>query len=160
MAEIAINTDSSNVNVEVLATRSSRFWAYLLDNLFLLFWYVPFWIVYRETITQDGGLTVTQIIEIQSAYIVGYLILNTYFLITNGQTIAKKILKIKIVRKNGAKISFGRILFLRLVPCWFFYMLPVEILYGLFTLVDSLMIFGDQKRCLHDHIADSIVIKA
>jgi uncharacterized RDD family membrane protein YckC len=158
--EIAINTDNANVDTDVLATRSSRFFAFLLDNVFALIFLLPFWLIYRQSILHQTDLTQMQILGIQSAAIIAYLILNTYFLISNGQTIAKKLLKIKIVRKNGAKISFGRILFLRLVPGWFFYMLPVEVLYGLFTLVDSLMIFGDKKCCLHDHIADSKVIKA
>jgi hypothetical protein len=31
---------------------------------------------------------------------------------------------------------------------------------GLVGLVDALMIFGDEQRCLHDYLADSIVVEA
>jgi uncharacterized RDD family membrane protein YckC len=76
----------------------------------------------------------------------------------NGQTIGKKLLGIKVVRSNGARASLGRIFWLRN----FVNGIPASIpLIGmLYTLVDHLLIFGEPRQCLHDKIADTIVVNA
>ncbi len=76
----------------------------------------------------------------------------------NGQTIGKKIVGIKVVRKNGERATLGRIFGLRnLVPI---IITLIPLVGALFALVDALMIFGAEKRCLHDMMADTIVIRA
>jgi uncharacterized RDD family membrane protein YckC len=72
----------------------------------------------------------------------------------NGQTIAKKLLSIKVVRSDGSKASLGRIFWLRNFVNGLLGIIP------LYQLVDILFIFGDQRQCLHDKIADTIVVKA
>jgi uncharacterized RDD family membrane protein YckC len=61
---------------------------------------------------------------------------------------------IKVVRKDGSKASLGRIFFLRNVVNIILAFIP---LYGL---VDALLIFGESRQCIHDKIADTIVVKA
>lgn len=72
----------------------------------------------------------------------------------NSQTIAKKITGIKVVRSDGSPISFGRLFWLRNVVNAIISIVP------LYSIIDLLFIFGDQQQCLHDKLADSIVIKA
>src|SRR5688572_1381750 len=72
----------------------------------------------------------------------------------NGQTIAKKWLGIKVVRSDGSKASLGRIFWLRNVVNALLGIIP---LYGL---IDILLIFGDSRQCIHDKIADTIVVVA
>ena len=72
----------------------------------------------------------------------------------NGQSIAKKILGIKVVRSDGSPASLGRIFWLRNVVNGLISIIP---LYGL---IDALFIFGESRQCLHDKIADTIVVKA
>lgn len=72
----------------------------------------------------------------------------------NGQSIAKKLLGIKVVRSNGDSATVGRIFWLRNLLNGFISLVP---LYGL---IDALFIFGESRQCLHDKIADTIVIKA
>jgi uncharacterized RDD family membrane protein YckC len=72
----------------------------------------------------------------------------------NGQSIAKKLLGIKVVRSDGTPISLGRIFWLRNVVNGLISIVPF---YGL---IDVLFIFGEPRQCLHDKIADTIVIKA
>jgi uncharacterized RDD family membrane protein YckC len=80
--------------------------------------------------------------------------LQLYFCATYSQSIGKRLLGIKVVRVDSSPASLGRIIFLRnLVPGL------IGSLCGLFSLVDALFIFGEQRRCLHDHIADTIVVK-
>lgn len=80
--------------------------------------------------------------------------LNILFVSRNGQSIAKKLMGIKVVRADGSKATLGRIFWIRnvvngilnIVPLWWF--------------VDSLVIFGERRQCLHDKIADTIVVRA
>ncbi len=80
--------------------------------------------------------------------------LTILFVSRNGQSIAKKMLGIKVVRSDGSPASLGRIFLLRNVVNTVLAFVPF---YGL---VDALLIFGDARQCVHDKIADTIVIKA
>lgn len=76
----------------------------------------------------------------------------------NGQTWGKKIMKIKIVDMDGNKPDLVTLLGKRylfqngigLIPC----------LGALISLVDILMIFREDRRCLHDQIAGTRVVVA
>ena len=72
----------------------------------------------------------------------------------NGQTLGKKMLGIKVVRKDGAPASLGRIFWLRNVINGLIGFIP------LYALVDHVFIFGESRQCLHDRIADTIVVVA
>jgi uncharacterized RDD family membrane protein YckC len=72
----------------------------------------------------------------------------------NGQSIAKKLLGIKVVRTDGSAVSLGRLFWLRNVVNGLISIVP---LYGF---VDALFIFGESRECLHDKIAGTIVLKA
>ena len=72
----------------------------------------------------------------------------------NGQTIAKKWLSIKVVRADGSRASLGRIFLLRNILNIALSLIP---LYGI---IDSLFIFSESRQCLHDKIADTIVVNA
>ncbi len=87
-----------------------------------------------------------------------YLVINGYLLAKNGQTVGKLALGIKIVRSNREKISFGRIVGLRCAPIWILTSIPFIGL--LISLVDVLLVFREEKNCLHDDIADTRVVKA
>jgi uncharacterized RDD family membrane protein YckC len=83
----------------------------------------------------------------------------TFYLVKrNGQTIGKKLVGIKVVRSDGSKASLGRIFWLRNIVNAIPSAIPfVGSLYGL---VDHLFIFGDKRQCLHDKIADTVVVTA
>jgi uncharacterized RDD family membrane protein YckC len=72
----------------------------------------------------------------------------------NGQTIGKKMLSIKVTRKDGSKASLGRIFWLRNFVNALLGIIP------LYSLVDILLIFGEPRQCIHDKLADTIVVKA
>jgi uncharacterized RDD family membrane protein YckC len=80
--------------------------------------------------------------------------LTIKYVLENGQSIAKKILGIKVVRADGSPASFSRIFWLRNFLNGVISMVP---LYGF---IDILFIFGESRQCLHDKIADTIVVKA
>lgn len=85
----------------------------------------------------------------------GMLCYQLYLLLTTGQSLGKRMLGIKVVRTDGSPVDLGRLLFLRnVLPA--FINLPTC---GLFSLVNALVILTAERRCLHDHIADTVVIQ-
>src|ERR1700691_2729574 len=90
---------------------------------------------------------------------IALLVLTGVFVYRNGQTIGKKLLGIKVVRSDGSRAGLARIFWLRYLVAQ--YLFPIIPMVGmLYALVDVLMIFGEAKRCCHDYIADTIVVRA
>jgi len=85
-------------------------------------------------------------------------LINLYFLSREGQTLGKMALKIRIVRSDGEKAGLGRILLLRMMAPGFLGGIPYVGL--LFALLNILFIFGEERRCIHDYFADTIVVVA
>jgi uncharacterized RDD family membrane protein YckC len=83
---------------------------------------------------------------------------NLYFLWRDGQTLGKKALGIRIVRLSGERAGLGRIVLLREVAPALVGAIPL--LGAIFALVNVLFIFGEQRRCIHDHFADTKVVDA
>jgi uncharacterized RDD family membrane protein YckC len=82
----------------------------------------------------------------------------TYILVKrNSQTIGKRVMGIKVVRSDGSRASLSRILWLRNVVNWLPGMVPF--VGNLYPLIDHLFIFGGKQQCVHDLIADTIVVK-
>jgi len=88
----------------------------------------------------------------------GFLAVNCYFLIKNGQTIGKYLLGVRIADLNGDIPAFWRIIFLRYLPTAVLGLFGF--LGGVVSTLDSLMIFRRSRRCLHDLIAGTRVLKA
>ena len=95
------------------------------------------------------------------AFLVGqtlFLILNGVFLNNNGQTIGKKIMNIKIVSMERNQVGIIKLYTLRYLVFSFVNQIPT--VGSLINLVNILFIFGKERRCLHDRIAGTCVIKA
>lgn len=76
---------------------------------------------------------------------------------TTGQSIGKRILKIRIVRKDMTTCSLKRILIPRTIVSTFFTLVPFI---GFFwPLVDGLLIFRRKPHCLHDDLSGTAVIR-
>lgn len=144
-----------------LAGRGTRLGAAILDTLIIvIFGVLPgVALMYMMggdfTAADDTGVTLN--IYLYSAPF--FLILmgvNLYLLYKYSQSIAKRLLKIKIVRSDGSRIKFGRLLGLRIILIQVLYQIPI--IGSLFSLVDALFIFRQDHKCIHDLIADTIVI--
>jgi len=131
-----------------LAGRGTRLLTMILDSIILVAMvYLPMMI----------GTAVSRAIPFDLlvvAGLVGWIWLTVMFVSRNGQSIGKKITGIKVVRSDGSRASLGRIIVLRNVLNSLLGIIP---LYGF---VDALLIFGESHQCVHDKIADTIVIKA
>jgi len=86
------------------------------------------------------------------------IVWNCIWLQRYGQTLGKRALRIRIVRSSGERAGLGRIFALRYLPMILLAAIPK--LGVLITLADYLLIFRDSRKCLHDQLADTIVVKA
>lgn len=88
-----------------------------------------------------------------------YLILNGYLLSRYGQTIGKKVVGTKIVSVDSDEIlPLWKIFFIRYLPVNVVSQTPL--VGPLLVIIDSLFIFRSDKRCIHDLVAGTKVIKA
>ncbi len=86
------------------------------------------------------------------------VIMQVWLLTTRGQTLGKMWLKIRIVRTDGSPPGFVHAILLRSLVMQLIGMVPI--VGGLVTVVDPLLIFREDRRCMHDLIAGTNVIKA
>jgi uncharacterized RDD family membrane protein YckC len=158
-----------------LAERGARLAAVTIDDLIVLaiclpaiFGAVPRLSAMMADVANGGDLDPYALIwpmitgvgaVISTIGFIAWAVVTTWLVATNGQTIGKRALGIKVVRKDGSRASLGRIFWLRnivnMVPGFLPY---IGLLYEL--LLDPVMIYQDSRQCLHDRIADTIVIKA
>jgi len=86
--------------------------------------------------------------------IFSYVLSFAYYIVFTGycgQTPGKMALRIKVIRRNGSQIGFGRAAF-REIPAKFI----AAIIFGIGYLMVA---FDEQKQGLHDRMADTYVIK-
>lgn len=86
------------------------------------------------------------------------IVLQGFFLATRSQTLGKMALGIRITRTDGSRASGVRLILGRWLPVTFIGVIPG--IGALIVLVDALMIFRESRRCLHDVVADTIVVRA
>jgi uncharacterized RDD family membrane protein YckC len=160
------NVEDADVESGVIeqAGRGARFGAAMLDGLFLvLVAYVPAFIVVGTEgfMSSAGDFTQLMFGPFGIAALCGLAVFGvvTFILVKrNSQTLGKKLVGIKVVRSDGSHASIARIFWLRNVVNG----LPsaIPIVGNIYVLVDSLFIFSEARQCVHDKIADTIVIKA
>ncbi|MBB5192914.1 putative RDD family membrane protein YckC [Silvimonas terrae] len=147
-----------------LATRGQRFKAVLVD----LLTFVGCGLIAGIGVPlQKNGSTMAGTLFVSLAVLAGVAILiyNLVLMSRNGQTIGKRSIGIRIVRQNGDDCGALRIIFMRA--------LPIALLAGLanivthtqgagqlVNLIDVLLIFRASHLCLHDNIADTMVVVA
>jgi uncharacterized RDD family membrane protein YckC len=161
-------TDSSDAEK---ASRLSRLGATLIDGLLLNLPFAPSYMAAFPalmTLTRERRANMASFwIEVSQTGVLFYaglalciviLIIMAVLVHRNGQTIGKKLLGIKDVRTDGSRATLARIFWLRCFVNTLLTMIPV--VGRLYSLVDLLMIFGPAKRCCHDYIADTIVVRA
>jgi len=87
--------------------------------------------------------------------------INLWMMQRYRATIGKRVLKIRMVRADGSEAGIARLVFLRGLPQWILSGLGNYVPFvGLLSLIDVLFVFGNRRRCVHDYIADTIVVKA
>ena len=141
------------------ADRGTRLAAAILDSLIMIGVLIPAFV--SGVFAADGSIDTAAFDGLAALSGIGFLVLaviNLVMLHKSGQTIGKKLLNIKIVRVDGSRASLRRIFFLRILVNSLLGAIPLA--GGIYSLVDVLFIFGEQRRCVHDYIAGTIVINA
>ena len=150
----------------VLADRGTRFGAAMVDGLiFSALIYLPLFLIFGAIPGFTGGYgrpDPTPGLVIVGAFLILGFTAWCWFTIkyvkANGQSIGKRILGIKLVRSDGTAVSLGRVFWLRNFLNGLIGVIPL--LGPLYTLVDLLFIFVESRQCLHDKLADTIVVIA
>jgi uncharacterized RDD family membrane protein YckC len=150
-----------------LAARLRRLAAVVIDTICLvLAWLAAEWMLSRTGIefgTDKSNEDIwSSMWAFEPAYdafgFAVYLLIQGPLLATRAQTIGKMLLQIRIVDMQGVRGSFARIVLLRELPGW---IANVTTATGLiYSLVDALLIFRRNRRCVHDLIAGTQVVMA
>lgn len=144
-----------------LATLSERFSGAFIDGIINLVTIVPLALGAGFLIGATmGDNAVAQLIAQVLGGILGiggFLAIQGYFLATRSQTIGKIAMKTKIVSDSGQPLSFGELYLKRYLIIQLIAILPY--VGGLIAIVDTLLIFRSSRKCLHDDIAGTKVIK-
>lgn len=155
-AEVADQPD--NMEAFELAERGTRLSAYVIDGLVYIF---PFLGVIVMAITADTASTENVMASVWGiiafAGVLAILIANAVLLHRNGQTIGKRVLNIRIVRGSGERAGLARLLLIRYFAMGLITSIPY--VGTAIWIADPLFIFRESRRCLHDQLADTIVIK-
>jgi uncharacterized RDD family membrane protein YckC len=168
----ALVEDRPDASLErVPATRGSRLAAVLIDSVaiggvvaiigIVAAIAVPAYASYQRQSGGDPaqkGLVMVLVGLLIFAAVMGVLAWNAVLVYRYGQTIGKRAMGIRVVRTDGSRVAFGRFVFLRWLPLFVVGFIP---LVGYASgLIDALLIFRETRQCLHDNIADTIVVTA
>jgi uncharacterized RDD family membrane protein YckC len=98
---------------------------------------------------------------VAGALILVLMVVNWYLLTKRGQTIGKIVAGTRVVLLDGSRAPFGRVVALRTWPIVLLQYVPLLSSVGsLLTLIDVLFIFRGDRRCLHDLVAGTKVVRA
>ena len=147
------------------ATRGLRLLAFMID--IAIVWVISTFIIKFGTFfSLDFGklfmgdqeyIKALFLVTILSSCLI-YFIVNGYLLRKHGQTVGKKIIGIKITDLKGKTPSLTKSYLLRFLLPSLICSMPVLGIFLWFT--DVLFVFGKNKRCIHDYIADTKVMFA
>lgn len=87
-----------------------------------------------------------------------FLAIQGRLLATRAQTVGKMLLGLRIVTLGGEQADFQRIALKRVLPLLAAQAVPY--VGGILSLIDVLFIFRADRRCVHDLIAETKVVKA
>lgn len=143
-----------------LATRLSRLAAIIIDTIVGLVVNLPFWQMtnYFDGILSGHQPPLSILIGGVVYGVAAYLLVHGYLLKKYGQTIGKRVMGIYIANiETHEKASLMDILLKRFFPVAVINIIPIVGPY--LGLIDALFIFRKDQRCVHDHIANTHVLK-
>ena len=175
-----VSSTVSGVDLPQLASRGDRLKAALIDAVLLFLASVPASLIIANSITHKVSYYGEYTTYDDSQWSIGFLLLatgiialsakNVQLLVKGGQTIGKKRIGIHIVdHENRTVPSWFRLIGMRsilpgvLLGITGFILAPESgelrrALTGLLGLISILFIFGENRRCIHDHIAGTVVV--
>lgn len=149
---------SASENASVLASRGRRLAASFIDGLIILAVTIPLMYITGGFDGISSGQQPSFLYTLGIGFIglVVFVAINFNLLKSAGQTIGKRVMGIKIVTLDGELPVIGD----HLLKRYAVYFLPgqVPVVGGIFSIVNILFIFGPQRRCIHDFVAQTKVV--
>lgn len=142
----------------ILAGRGTRLGAAMIDGGLALASALPGLLAMAAMMdgSEEDGLILGGVLLFFG--LLGLGIYQMYLISTTGQSLGKKWLGIKIIKIDGMPCGFVHGVLLR---SWVMsFIAQVPIIGPIASIVDPLLIFGDERRCLHDLIASTKVVIA
>ncbi len=143
-----------------LASRWARLGGSMVDGIVAIIilgpvmYFTGFW---ERAMTGDVPISDTIIYGLLGRVV--YLVLNGYLLSKRGQTIGKLVVGTRIISiETNEILPLWKVFVVRYLPLAVSANLPI--IGPLIVGIDSLFIFRKDKRCIHDFIAGTKVIKA
>lgn len=141
-----------------LAGRGQRFGAALIDGIIGIGLSLPvMWGLGTWEYMKQGAIPMSVVVMSFVLGLVMFLAAHGYFLKTYGQTIGKKVLAIRIVDLENRVPEFWKLVGLRYLPIMVVSSIPA--IGGLLVIVDVLFIFRSDRRCVHDMMAGTRVVR-
>ena len=150
----------------VLAGWWSRVGAYLIDGLIVLagalILFLPL-VAAGVTVDTDAGwaaLAAAGIVWLLCVAVAALFYAPVMMARTNGKTLGRMALNIRVVRASGEPMTFGFATLREVVVKWFLFGILGALTGGIAPLLDYLWpLWDEQNRCLHDMIVDTRVVK-
>lgn len=151
---VALGTEPLKQCAQFSASLKARLGAASLDAIFFFILIAP------ATVFAMANRDTFQLGDPSLPYIIGSLLVwlgvQSSLIAATGQSLGKRFVRIRITRANGASVGFVHGVLLR---WWLVLVLGcIPSVGGLLRLVDTLAIFSSPRRCLHDRLADTIVV--
>jgi uncharacterized RDD family membrane protein YckC len=141
-----------------LASRWARLGAAIIDTIILVAILLPIMFAngYMEVASQGAVPFGTTVMYAVLGFVI-FVLVQGYPLATSAQTWGKKLLGIRIEGMDGTRPSLMVLLLRRYLPVQVVGTVPL--VGPVFGLVNVLFIFGGNRRCVHDLIAGTRVVK-
>jgi uncharacterized RDD family membrane protein YckC len=149
---------------EALAGRGARLGGAILDTIILLIILFPlmylggYWRAVMAAQAEGHQPPIGLVLLWTAIGFVVLVLVQGFPLRATGQTWGKRMVGIKIVDLEGNKPPLGRLLGLRYLPVQIVAAIPIVGMVA--VLVDLLLIFRKDRRCVHDLIAGTKVVSA
>jgi uncharacterized RDD family membrane protein YckC len=156
MSEESHTPSYSDVKVQPpaeLASLLQRFFGSMIDGFVTAAVLLP--VAIKLDLLHHPETVQTQAIVFLLSFL-AIVIINGYLLYTKGQSVGKMVVGTQIIGLDGRLLSLERIVFLRYMPLQIVAQIPV--IGQVIAIIDALMIFNEDRRCLHDLIAGTVVV--
>lgn len=141
-----------------LASYGARLAGAIIDGLLILVVALPLPVLAMVYDERPGPDAVWIPMGLAFLAVLGLQAYQWYLVSTTGQTLAKRWLKMRIIRDNGEPVDFMTAVVVRVWAISLAQMIPY--VGSLIGLADGLMIFaGENRQTLHDRLAHTLVVR-
>jgi uncharacterized RDD family membrane protein YckC len=140
-----------------LASRSSRLGAAVIDGLVAATLAFSIGLLSGINLWTQDEISMLGMLVYLLSFLV-FALVQGWPVYQRGQTLGKMAMHIRITRADGSRAGSGRLLGVRLALFWALGLF-VPMFGMLLVLLDLVLIFRASRRCLHDLVADTVVVK-